>query len=80
MKEEFETYQKWWLWLLIAALERQRQMDLCVFEANLVYTASSRIASATYSRNSVSKILNKNKRICISSTLAFLVTLESGAA
>ena len=30
--------------LLIQALGRQRQVDLCEFKASLVYTASSRIA------------------------------------
>jgi hypothetical protein len=42
---------------LIPALRRQRQVDLCEFEASLVYTASSRTARVTQ-RNSV---LEKNK-------------------
>ena len=44
---------------LIPALGRQRQTDLCEFEASLVYTVSSRTARATQ-RNSVSK--NKNDK------------------
>ena len=35
----------WWLTPLIPALGRQRQMDLCEFEASLVYRASSRTGS-----------------------------------
>jgi hypothetical protein len=41
----------WWLMSLTPALRRQRQEDLCDFEASLVYRASSRTAQ----RNSVSK-------------------------
>jgi len=40
---------------LVPALRRQRQVDLCEFEASLVYGASSRMARATQ-RNPVSKI------------------------
>ena len=43
---------------LIPAEERQKQVDLCEFEVNLVYTASSRTAKTTQ-RNPVSK--NKTK-------------------
>ena len=32
----------WWHMPLISALGRQKQMDLCVFEASLVYVVSSR--------------------------------------
>ena len=32
---------------LTLVLGRQREVDVCVFEANLVYRASSRIARAT---------------------------------
>ena len=39
---------------LIPALGRQRQVDLCEFEASLVYRVSSRTARATQ-RNPVSK-------------------------
>ena len=40
---------------LIAALGRQRQKDLCEFEASLLYTVSSRIARTVKQRYSVSK-------------------------
>ena len=33
---------QWWHALLIPALRMQRQMDLCEFEASLVYKVSSR--------------------------------------
>jgi hypothetical protein len=45
---------------LTPALNRQRQADLCDFEASLVYRASSRTAKAT-ERNPVSKIKTKQK-------------------
>jgi hypothetical protein len=44
----------WWLMPLILAFGRQRQTDLCEFDASLVYRASSRIARAPQ-RNPVSK-------------------------
>ena len=44
---------------LIPALGRQRQIDLCEFEASLVYKASSRTARAVTTKNPVSK--NKTK-------------------
>ena len=40
-----------WVWCrtpVIPALGRQKQMDLCEFEASLVYIVSSRTAKATY--------------------------------
>ena len=40
---------------LIPALGRQRQADLCEFEASLVYRVSSRTARTVIQRNSVSK-------------------------
>ena len=40
---------------LIAALRRQRQVDLCEFKANLVCRMSSRTAWAITQRNLVSK-------------------------
>ena len=44
---------------LVPALGRQRQVDLCQFEASLIYRGSSRTARATQ-RNLVSK--NKNNK------------------
>jgi hypothetical protein len=43
---EKETHAKWW-WPFIPALRRQRQTDLCEFNASLVYRANSRAARAT---------------------------------
>jgi hypothetical protein len=43
---------------LIPALGREKQEDLCEFEASLVYRASSRIARATQ-RNPASKQINQ---------------------
>ena len=43
---------------LIPALGRQRQEDLCEFEASLVYKASSRTARTVTQRNPVSKQTN----------------------
>ena len=40
---------------LIPALGRQRQVDLCEFEVNLVYRASSKNVRAVTKRNPVSK-------------------------
>jgi hypothetical protein len=39
--------RQWWHIPLIPALRRQKQMDLCKFEASLVYRVSSRTARAT---------------------------------
>jgi hypothetical protein len=36
----------WWCTPLTPVLGRQRQVDLCEFEANLVYVVSSRTARA----------------------------------
>ena len=46
--------------LLVPAFERQRQADLCKFEASLVYIASSGTTSATQ-RSSVSKKKRKQQ-------------------
>ena len=49
--------QAWRYAVLISALGRQRQAELCEFEASLVYRVSSRTSKITY-RNPVS---NNNK-------------------
>jgi hypothetical protein len=46
---------------LIPELGRQRQVDLCVFEASLVYRVSSRTVRATQ-RNRISKDKNKTRK------------------
>ena len=46
---------------LIPALARQRQADLCRFEASLVYRVSSRTGFNATRRNPVSKNKNNNK-------------------
>ena len=46
--------------LLILALRRQKQVDLCEFEASLTYKVSSRTARAVTEGNPVSK-KTKNK-------------------
>ena len=45
---------------LVTALQRQRQVNLCEFEASLVYRMSSMIANATQ-RNLSLKTNNNNK-------------------
>ena len=54
------THRGWAVWRtpLIPALWRQRQVDLCEFEASLIYRVSSRTAKVTQ-RNTFSN--NKNK-------------------
>lgn len=47
------TSQKWWDKPLVPALRGQRQVDLCVFIAGLVYTGSSRLVSQDYIANPV---------------------------
>jgi hypothetical protein len=51
----------WWYIPLIPALQRQRQVDLCDFKANLVYKVSSRTAKAITQRNPVT-IIERNKQ------------------
>jgi hypothetical protein len=46
---------------LIPALGRQRQEDLCEFEANLIYRASSRTARATQRKTHLEKTKNQNQ-------------------
>jgi hypothetical protein len=50
-----------WHKLLILALERYKQVDLCEFEASLVYLASSRIARTVIKINPISKTKQTNK-------------------
>ena len=56
--QDSELAGQWWCTPLIPALGKQRQVDLCEFEASLVYRASSRTARAIQ-RNPVSKKQNK---------------------
>lgn len=60
--------QTWWNTLLIAALVRKRQGDLCEFKASLVYRISSRTGRAAQ-RNPVSKA-NKQEQHHPSTVLA----------
>jgi hypothetical protein len=57
-KNTFKSHM-WGCTPLTPALRRQRQVDLCGFEASLVYRASSRTARATQ-RN---PLLKKKERI-----------------
>jgi hypothetical protein len=56
---------------LIPALRMQRQVDLCEFEASLVYRASSKTAWAVTQSNPVSNLkkkkvqTNKPKKKCV---------------
>ena len=53
--EHLPFYKAWWLLIpFVPALERQRQVNLCEFEASLVYRVSSRTARDTQ-RNPVPK-------------------------
>ena len=45
----------WWRTPLIPALGKQRQSDLCEFEASLVYRASFRTGTKATQRNPVLK-------------------------
>jgi hypothetical protein len=59
--ENNEHLGQWWCTPLIPALGRQRQVDLCEFEASIVYRASARTARAIWS-DPVSK---KKKKLCV---------------
>ena len=52
---------RWWGAPLIPALGRQRQVDFCEFEANLVYRVSSRTGSKATQRNPISGRKKSNK-------------------
>jgi hypothetical protein len=43
----------WWYMLIVLALERKREVDICEFKVSLIYRAISRTAKATQ-RNPVS--------------------------
>ena len=62
-----------WHTSLILALGRQRQEDLCEFEASLVYRASSKTARATQ-RNPVSK-KQRNKQKDAASQTVYAMTV-----
>ena len=49
--------------LLILALVRQRQLDLCEFKASMVYKVSFRTARTVTQRNSVSKTKQTKQKI-----------------
>ena len=53
---------QWWCAPLIPALRRQRQVNLCEFEASLVYRTSSRTAKTVTQRNPVSKERRERKK------------------
>ena len=55
-KERMQLAGWWWYTPVIPALLRQRQEDLCEFETNLVYKASSRAAK------SIEKPISREKK------------------
>ena len=63
-----KIYAGWWWHIpLIPALRRQRHVDLCEFEASLVYRASSRTGSIAtekpcLEKNKKTKKQNKKKK------------------
>ena len=52
--------QSWWCMSLISALRRQRQADLCEFEASLVYRVSLGQLELCYIEKLVSNDNNNN--------------------
>jgi hypothetical protein len=54
---------RWWCIPLTPALERQRQVDLCEFEASLVYRVSSRTARATQRNPAKETKQNKKRKV-----------------
>ena len=53
--------RQWWRTPLILALGRQRQVDLCEFEASLVYRVSSSMVKAEYKKTVFKKKKEKSK-------------------
>ena len=56
---------QWWYTPLIPALGRQRHVDLCEFETNLVYRVSSMTVRAVTQKNPILKNNKTNKQIKI---------------
>jgi hypothetical protein len=54
--------QTWWCTPLIPALGRQRQVDLCEFEASLLYKVSYRTARATQKNQKERKKKRKKEK------------------
>lgn len=67
--------RRWWPTPLIPALKRQRQSDLCEYEARLVYRDSSRTARATW-RNPDSEKKGEKKSFIFLLMAIWLVGLE----
>ena len=59
---------------LITALRRQRQEDLCEFEASLIYRVSSRTGSRATEEPCLEKI-KKNKKIIFACVCVCLLTI-----
>ena len=56
------TCQAWWPTPLIPVLRGHRQENLCEFEANLVYRASSRTVRTTTQRKAILKDKTKKHK------------------